>query len=371
MCTWSASLAKSAKRASVPFQPNGFTTRSWSTPRMPDASTSPLAVARSTPKSTPLAVNRISGGRRAGGVGRTKPSRSAFRVLRATAKARSTRSGIRGVDQDLVVSRSAKGTLARFADFASEALQVHIGIQSDALLASGSRAQLGTGSIPPIPTTTECGASSAGPVRGDGRAPGAARASHREPLIETRRRHAAAQGLFDPTATSFADDFPARAPGIPRARCASCHQPMNGPREPHADGRRTSSDRPVAEHAAAGLRYDPDVGGYPVWLFSDLRRTTWERRTPPSTCNAAVALTQYLTPRLWSVADSRPTCTTAGHPASTTRSPPRREGAAARAAFAALAPAESGSLRVYLMSLRRTPRVMVPESPGRYSGRST
>src|SRR6266404_5923350 len=46
MCTWSASLANSAKSASVPFQPNGLTTRSPSTPRMPEASISPFAGAR-------------------------------------------------------------------------------------------------------------------------------------------------------------------------------------------------------------------------------------------------------------------------------------------------------------------------------------
>ena len=69
----------------------------------------------------------------------------------------------------------------------------------------------------------------------------------------------------------------------------------------------------------------------------------------------------YLTPRLWAVADSAPYLhdgrapsldyAIAGHDG---------EGAAARAAFAALGPEEKGALRVYLMSLRRAPRVIVP-----------
>ena len=70
---------------------------------------------------------------------------------------------------------------------------------------------------------------------------------------------------------------------------------------------------------------------------------------------------EYLTPRLWGVADSAPylhdgrapsfDSAIVGHDG---------EGAAARAAFAALPFDEKGPLRVYLMSLRREPRVVVP-----------
>ena len=69
----------------------------------------------------------------------------------------------------------------------------------------------------------------------------------------------------------------------------------------------------------------------------------------------------YLTPRLWGMADSAPYLhdgrapgidhAIAGHDG---------EGAASRAAFEALAPEQKGELRVYLMSLRRAPRVVVP-----------
>ena len=74
-----------------------------------------------------------------------------------------------------------------------------------------------------------------------------------------------------------------------------------------------------------------------------------------------VALEKYLTPRLWGVADSAPYLhdgrapsfdyAIAGHAG---------EGAAARQAFASLHYDDKGPLRVYLMSLRRAPRVMVP-----------
>ncbi len=88
MCICSASLAKSAKSAAVPFQPNGFTTRSASTPRMPDASTSPFGVARRTPKSTPLLARRASRSAPARAASRTRSARSRWRsrlISRASA----------------------------------------------------------------------------------------------------------------------------------------------------------------------------------------------------------------------------------------------------------------------------------------------
>ena len=70
---------------------------------------------------------------------------------------------------------------------------------------------------------------------------------------------------------------------------------------------------------------------------------------------------RYLTPRLWGVADSAPYLhdgrapsfdyAIAGHDG---------EGGEAREAFPSLGVEDKGALRVYLMSLRRAPRVMIP-----------
>src|SRR3989449_9161109 len=124
-----------------------------------------------------------------------------FGVLRATAKGEIDASGIRGVDADLVGKPFGwKGTAADFADFVSEALQVHMGIQSDRLLATGSRELVGDGNDPGDPDGDG--------VRGElGRGPFAALMAHRallelpviEPLIPDRQLPAAAQALLPPT----------------------------------------------------------------------------------------------------------------------------------------------------------------------------
>src|SRR5262249_51830397 len=110
-----------------------------------------------------------------------------------------------------------------------------------------------------------------------------------------------------------------------------------------------------------GLTYEPTLGGYPVWLFSDLKRHDMGPKNAARHLQRGVALDEYLTPRLWGLADSAPYLhdgrapsidyAIAGHDG---------EGIAARAAYAALSIEDKGALRVYLMSLRRTPRVVVP-----------
>jgi CxxC motif-containing protein (DUF1111 family) len=112
---------------------------------------------------------------------------------------------------------------------------------------------------------------------------------------------------------------------------------------------------------APGVTYDPTLGGYPVWLFSDLKRHDMGAANVARHVQRGVALGDYLTPRLWGVADSAPYLhdgrapsfgyAIAGHDG---------EGAAARAAFAKLPRDQKADVNVYLMSLRRAPRLLVP-----------
>lgn len=286
-----------------------------------------------------------------------------FGVLKVGAKGETDSSGIEGIDADLVVKPFGwKGTRPDIAAFATEALQVHLGIQADDLVAAGPGEAAGNGADPLDPD-------------GDGRKGEfgqralAALTVHLallelpivEPLVQDLALEPAAKGLLAPTTTSFVEDFSRGREKFHALGCASCHLPrmvlespvVEIPGLPPIDLARTMR-RPA-------LDYDAALGGYPVWLFSDLKRHDMGRANVARHEQLGVGRDLYLTPRLWGVADSAPYLhdgrapsldyAIAGHGG---------EGAKARAAFFALEREEQGALRVYLMSMRRAPRVMVP-----------
>jgi hypothetical protein len=284
-----------------------------------------------------------------------------FGVLRVSAKGEIDASGVSGVDTDLVVRPFGwKGTRADIASFATEALQVHMGIQSDAGIREGG--EFAGGPDPADPDGDG--------VRGEF-------ASHAldamtlhlsllelpivEPLIQDRELEPAADGLLPPTTTSFVDDF-ARGREIFRsAGCAGCHVPKMVLERPVVSIEGLPDIDLARDMHRPALEFDVHAGGYPVWLFSDLKRHDMGPENAATHVQRGVAVAQYLTPRLWGIADSAPYLhdgrapsfdyAIAGHGG---------EGAAARAAFAALEPHDKGALRVYLMSLRRASRVIVP-----------
>jgi len=292
-----------------------------------------------------------------------------FGQLRVTPAGEIDTSGINGVDADLVVRPFGwKGTLATFTDFAAEALQLHLGIQSDALLESnvllavGARSLLGDGDDPSDPDGDG--------VRDElGRGPLAAMTAHLalleipvvEPLIQNRQLAPAARAFAPPTTTSFAPDFQRGRRQFHELGCAGCHVPALILESPILEVEGLPPIDLARDMRQPGLRQGPSPGGYPVWLFSDLKRHDMGKANAAQHAQRGVAPEQYLTPRLWGVADSAPYLhdgrapsfdyAIAGHDG---------EGAAARAAFEALPLADRGPLRVYLMSLRRASRVVVP-----------
>lgn len=286
-----------------------------------------------------------------------------FGPLRVSAKGEVDAAALRGIDSDLSVKPFGwKGHFATIADFAAEALQAHLGIQSEALLAGDFPGMTGTGSDPADPDGDG--------VRGElGGGPFTALVAHLallelpivEPLIQDRQIAPAAVSLLPPTTTSFTEDFRRGREQFHALGCAACHVPMLVLESPIVvvDGLPPID---LSRHMRRpALIYDPAVGGYPVWLFSDLKRHDMGKANAAQHVQRGVAVEEYLTPRLWGVADSAPYLhdgrapsfdyAIAGHDG---------EGAAARAAWAALGHEQKGDLRVYLMSLRRAPRVMVP-----------
>jgi hypothetical protein len=286
-----------------------------------------------------------------------------FGVLRSTAKGELDPSALEGIDADLVVRPFGwKGTIADFMAFVDDALQVHIGIQSDGLLASASPDVVGHGNDAADPDDDG--------RRGElGRGPLAAMAAHLallelpivEPLIQDRNLGPAAPGLAAPTMTSFVEDFQRGRRLFHAAGCAGCHRPMMVLEDPVVALEGLPPIDLSREMRQPGLRYEASLGGYPVWLFSDLKRHDMGRANAAQHEQRGVAREQYLTPRLWGVADSAPYLhdgrapsfdyAIAGHDG---------EGAAARAAFLALPYEERNALRVYLMSLRRASGLIVP-----------
>jgi len=182
-----------------------------------------------------------------------------------------------------------------------------------------------------------------------------------EPLIQDRQFAPAARGLLAPTTTSFADDFQRGRRKFHELGCSGCHMPMMVLDSPILVVEGLPPIDLSRDMRQPGLRYDPALGGYPVWLFSDLKRHDMGEANAARHVQRGVAVREYLTPRLWGIADSAPYLhdgrapsfdyAIAGHDG---------EGSAARAAFQALPYNDRGPLRVYLMSLRRTPRVVVP-----------
>ena len=228
-----------------------------------------------------------------------------YGVLRATAKGEVDVSGRRGSGGQAV--RLEGNTPS--CRFAREALQVHIGIQSDALLASASAEVVGSGSDRTDPDGDG--------VRGELRhGPFAALLVHLallempivEPMIQDRALPAAAVGLRPPTTTSFVDDFARGRRQFHEIGCANCHLPMMVLEKPVLDIEGLPPIDLSREMRRPALRYDPNLGGYPVWLFSDLKRHDMGKANVAGHVQRGVGRREYLTPRLWGVGDSAPTC---------------------------------------------------------------
>ncbi|HYC53745.1 MAG TPA: di-heme oxidoredictase family protein [Candidatus Binatia bacterium] len=285
-----------------------------------------------------------------------------FGILRAHDGKLDT-SAVIGVDPDLVIKPFGwKGTLPDLESFSAEALQVHMGVQSDGLSALASGDVYGKG--------TDADDRDGDGRKGElGRAPFAAMSVHLallempilEPLIQDRPLGASAQGLLPPTTTSFAVDFQRGRQHFHELGCAGCHKPMMVLESPVLTLEGLPPIDLSEQMRAPGLRYDSNLGGYPVWLFSDLKRHDMGKANTARHFQRGVAPEQYLTPRLWGVADSAPYLhdgrapsfdyAIAGHDG---------EGRQARRKFARLSGEEKGALRVYLMSMRRESRVIVP-----------
>jgi hypothetical protein len=271
-------------------------------------------------------------------------------------------SGVIGVDADLIVRPFGwKGTFAGLREIASAAFQMHLGIQSAAAIREG---ELSLGDGPRDDPDRD------GYTRelGDGEldAVVAFLASQAVPIMRPHERiddlEAAADGFFAPTSTIFFDEWARGRAVFDEVGCASCHVPslvLRDPVLPIGEGGfeldlSREAERPRIAHDAA-------QDGYPIFLFSDLRRHDLGPENASIHEDRGVHTQYYLTRPLWGLADSAPYFHDGRSP-SIDDAILRHGGEAApsRDAFTSLPREDRAALRVFLVSLRRAWRPTFP-----------
>ena len=277
-----------------------------------------------------------------------------FGVIAASPDGTLDTSGVDGVDPDLVVRPFGwKGTFRTLRDIAENAFQVHMGVQSDALVASGDAAILGDG---PADDPDRDGRTS---ELTDGQldAVVAFLATQAMPILRPHETVAElgprAEGLYAPLASVYVDEWVRGRARFDELGCASCHTPMVVLRDPIFRRGDVSIDLSrEAEHPR--IAYDESLEGYPVFLFSDLRRHDLGQENASRHVDAGVPVEEWLTRPLWGLADSGPWLHDGS--ATTLDQTIERHGgeaSASREGFRALDFHQKGDLRVFLMSLRR------------------
>ena len=247
-------------------------------------------------------------------------------------------SEVEGVDPDLVVKPFGwKGNFATLRDFARGAVADHLGVTTDhdgADLTEGQVSALLVYLATLSPPTT--------------RIP--------EPA---RDLPSPADPLLPPAEFDFSDDWARGHQLFEAIGCAQCHRRtlvLQSPLLRLSPGSPTS--RPITIDLSEDvepplLRHDAALGGYPVHLFSDLKRHDLGD-TQTQHAHRGVAAEQYMTRRLWGLNGSAPYLHDGSAPfLDHAIRAHDGEAAFARDGFEALDVRGQGDLRIYLMSLRR------------------
>lgn len=282
-----------------------------------------------------------------------------FGYLRVAPDGRVDTSGVQGVDTDLVIRPFGwKGNFATLREFIIESLDVHHGIESEELTAmhggpgdrdnDGVAPELTHGQLTALVVyVASLGLPLAGPP---------------EPVPPLPPR---AQGLRPLEPRRFDDDWLRGRRLFEDVGCATCHVSMMVLKNPRFVTRGADGSEYVLDLAAQAehprLAYDEALGGYPVYLFSDLKRHDMGQENAARYPQRGVAEAMYMTRRLWGLAHSAPYFydgraswvddAILAHGG---------EAALAREEFAALSREDRAALRLFLMSLRREPRALVP-----------
>ncbi len=266
-------------------------------------------------------------------------------------------SDVRGIDRDLVIKPFGwKGTTTTIRDFVTEAAALHFGVQAEdaAQVSPHDPLSLGDGPIEDPDGDGIADELTAGQVT----AIGVYVAALETPVMRPHERPvdlAVPQGATEPF---LVDEWVRGRDLFEQVGCASCHRPS------------LTLNRPVVTigsleidltRDAEAPRITADGAGFPVFLFSDLKRHDLGDANASIHLQAGIATKFYLTRRLWGLAGAPPyfydgQATTVDHAIARHGG----EAAAARDAWNALSLADASALRIFLTSLRRELRLIIP-----------
>ncbi|MEW5849734.1 MAG: di-heme oxidoredictase family protein [Myxococcota bacterium] len=292
-----------------------------------------------------------------------------FGKLRVAADGTVDTSQVEGVDPDLVIKPFGwKGTVATLRDFVAESAQVHFGMQSQHLLLThGSERDL-VGTSPDARDPDGDGVVDE-LTEGHLSALVSFLAMLELPVIrphETLFLEPVAPGLPPPPAFVY-DEHWARGQELFRSLgCASCHVPAMVLKDPVyrttsvQTGGTVEIDLSTTGESPRPA-YDAALGGYPVWVFSDFKRHDMGAKNEARRVDKGVAPREYLTRRLWGVANSDPYFHDGAAPwFDHAIAAHGGEASEERDSFEGLSIEDRGALKVYLLSLRRDRRLLVP-----------
>ncbi len=176
-----------------------------------------------------------------------------------------------------------------------------------------------------------------------------------------------AEPIPRPPSFDFSDDWSRGHALFESAGCAGCHRPTLVLDSPVFVMEAGPSGWPVAIDLSQDiepplLSYDAGLGGYPVHLFSDLKRHNMGPEAASQHVHRGVAVDQYLTRRLWGLNGSAPYFHDGRAPfIDHAIAAHTGEGEAARRAFESLDFGQKADLRIFLMSMRRPLVVTIPD----------
>ncbi len=294
-----------------------------------------------------------------------------FGMLKISASGEVDSADLEGIDSDLVIRPFGwRGTFATIRDFVATSTQVHLGLQSEDLLAMTPAAKrsayLGKGPKEDPDNDGSIGELSGGQVT----ALVVYLAGLEMPVIASPEAlhefPAPAKGLRGPSAHHFYDRFTEGQRLFEDIGCALCHKPMMLLHDPVFRTRSAVTGKTYeVDLSKSGeeprLRYSASLDGYPVWAFSDMKRHDLGAAAVGKHPSPGIGESEYLTRRLWGLAGSPPYFYDGRSPTLDGAIEAHGgQGSFARDEFSDLTSVEKGSLRLFLLSLRRSPRLIVP-----------